>query len=91
MSLQQHYSHIEVQLLSDREVCTALGCSKSTLLRLLADPRRGFPAPLRLDPNTERSGLRFKAAEIATWIGSQQQLTADLQEQATPLAIHLAR
>jgi predicted DNA-binding transcriptional regulator AlpA len=81
----------EVRLLSAREVCRVLGCSKSTLLRLIGDPRRSFPAPLRLDPYSQRSGLRFDLFSVRKWIAEQQQLTVDLKGEATPLQIHLAR
>jgi predicted DNA-binding transcriptional regulator AlpA len=81
----------EVRLLSAKEVCKQLGCSKSTLLRIVGDPQRGFPAALRLHPLSERSGLKFIAHEVADWVSAQRQLTVDLKERARPLTIHLAR
>jgi predicted DNA-binding transcriptional regulator AlpA len=75
----------EGRLLSAKEVCRVLGCSKSTLLRLIGDPRRSFPAPLRLDPYSERSGLRFDSFSVREWVAEQQRLTVDLKEEAAPL------
>jgi len=103
MSLeQQRFDYNEIQQLATElfgevrtpnthQVKTVTGLSKSTILRLVDNPRSGFPPPWRVDPTSARSGLRWLATSIAEWVLRQQRLTIDLKEEATPLEIHLSR
>jgi predicted DNA-binding transcriptional regulator AlpA len=60
-------------LLSSREACSILGCSKVSLWRWMR--RDGFPRPLRFSPSNQRSRLRFIRSEIIAWIEEQQRRT----------------
>jgi predicted DNA-binding transcriptional regulator AlpA len=60
-------------LLSSRQACSILGCSKVSLWRWMR--RDGFPRPLRFSPSNQRSRLRFIRSEIIAWIEEQQRRT----------------
>jgi predicted DNA-binding transcriptional regulator AlpA len=80
----------EGQLGSAREVCSLIGCSRVTLWRLLNTDQ--FPRPIRLAPNSPRSRLRFRMAEVIGWVLRQQALSVDAAEAgAGSLGIHLGR
>jgi predicted DNA-binding transcriptional regulator AlpA len=67
----------ENQLLDARATCKTLSISKPTLNRLMARP--DFPRPLRMDPTSARSRLRFFAAELVRWSEQQQARTTSVR------------
>jgi predicted DNA-binding transcriptional regulator AlpA len=80
----------ECQLGGTPKVCKILDCSRASLWRYMQDPT--FPRPLRVNPGSSRSRLRFRLTEILNWIENRQALTtAAAEEGTTTLGIHLGR
>jgi predicted DNA-binding transcriptional regulator AlpA len=76
----------ECQLGGTPKVCKILDCSRASLWRYMQDP--SFPKPLRANPESGRSRLRFRLSEILSWIENQQARTV---EAGAGLDIHLSR
>ena len=62
------------KLLSAKEVCSLLGCSKVSLWRWMQRP--DFPLALRFSPMDPRSRLRFSRREILEWARGLRALTS---------------
>lgn len=73
-------------LLSSREACALLSCSKVSLWRWMRDD--AFPKPLRFSPTNQRSRLRFVRSEILAWIEAQQRLTTEAKSSSERPGIH---
>ena len=59
-----------------REVCVMLGITRPSLYAWIRDPETGFPAAVRLGPNT----VRFRRAEVDAWLAARPTvMPGDLQ------------
>jgi len=78
----------EGQLISARQVCGLLSCSRVTLWRLLGT--EDFPRAIRFHPDSPRSRLRFDLRSLIAWSRRQQVLSVDAAHSgATAMSIHL--
>jgi predicted DNA-binding transcriptional regulator AlpA len=74
------------RLLSSREACALLACSKVSLWRWMRHP--DFPRALRFSPGNSRSRLRFVRSQLLDWAFEQQRLTAVADASSEPRGIH---
>jgi prophage regulatory protein len=81
----------KAQLITAPEVDSATRMSRATRYRTMRDDP-SFPKPLRQNPASPRSRLKFRLVEVLAWIEQKQaQTTAAQEEGAGSLDIHLAR
>jgi predicted DNA-binding transcriptional regulator AlpA len=71
------------------ELCGRLGTNRQGVARLMKNP--SFPAPLRFDPATPKSHLRWRATEVLVWIVNQQALTTLAKECTAQLRDSVSR
>lgn len=53
-----------------KEMCQIVGVSRTTLNRLLSDPRNNIPRPFNLYPGTH--GVRFSGEEVQEWLKQRE-------------------
>ena len=65
-------SEIEEEFVVQSQLAKMLGVSSSTVAKWSRDGVCGFPAPLRIGPNTQMAVKRWRKSDIRAWIRNQE-------------------